>query len=204
MNGYNFTDRVRQALRYARNESERLHHEYVGTEHILLGVLREGDGVAAAVLRACKVDSDALRNRLEAAVRPGDPSKRIGPDLPYTSRAKRVLEAAMAEARALGYAYVGTEHLLLALLRSEDQPLADVLADSGLTWEAARTAALGLRGTEGVPSDQLVIPPPLGGDLSGRLPLPRGDRTGRLALLLAVIALIVAVVALGVALRALP
>lgn len=204
MNGYNFTDRVRKALMYARNESVRLHHAYVGSEHILLGLLCESDGVAAAVLRACKVDPEALRKRVEAAVRPGDPNQRIGPDLPYTSRGKHVLETAMAEARALGYPYVGTEHLLLALLRSQDKPLAGVFADSGLTLEAARAAALGLRGTEEAPPGQVVIPPPFGGDFASPVPLPRGDPTGRMALLLAIIALIVAVVALGLALRALP
>jgi ATP-dependent Clp protease ATP-binding subunit ClpC len=204
MNGYNFTDGVRKALMQARNESERLHHEYVGTEHVLLGLLHESDGVAAAVLRACKVDPEALRVRLEAAVQPGDPGRRIGRDLPYTSRGKHVLEAAMAEARALGYPYVGTEHLLLALLSISDQPIAGVLADSGITLEVARPAALALRGTEGVPSDQVVIPPPFGSDTATLMPLRRADRRGRLALLLAVIALIVAVVALSLALRALP
>jgi ATP-dependent Clp protease ATP-binding subunit ClpC len=115
MNGYNFTERVRKVLAMAREEAERLRHEYVGTEHILLGLIREGEGVAAAVLQNLSVDLDDIQQQIEDTVKKGKAAAATGPDLPYTSRAKKVLELAMAEARDLTHNYVGTEHLLLGL-----------------------------------------------------------------------------------------
>src|SRR5256884_559942 len=119
MNGYNFTDRVRKVLQMAREEAARLHHEYVGTEHILLGLIREGEGVAAAVLTNLNVDLEEIQQKIEETVKKGKAAAAAGPDLPYTSRAKKVLELAMSEARELNHSYVGTEHLLLGLLREE-------------------------------------------------------------------------------------
>ena len=113
MNGYNFTDRVRKVLQMAREEAARLHHEYVGTEHILLGLIREGEGVAAAVLTNLNVDLEEIQQKIEETVKKGKAAAAAGPDLPYTSRAKKVLELAMTEARELNHSYVGTEHLLL-------------------------------------------------------------------------------------------
>ena len=120
MNGYNFSDRVRKVLQMAREEAARLHHEYVGTEHILLGIIREGEGVAAAVLTNLNVDLEEIHQNIEAIVKKGKAAAAAGPDLPYTSRAKKVLEFAMSEARELNHAYVGTEHLLLGVLRGEE------------------------------------------------------------------------------------
>jgi len=117
MNGYNFTERVRKVLAMAREEASRLHHEYVGTEHILLGLIREGEGVAATVLQNLNVDLDEIQQKIEETVKKGKAPQ--ASDLPYTSRAKKVLELAMAEARDLSHSYVGTEHLLLGLLRGE-------------------------------------------------------------------------------------
>src|SRR6267143_926913 len=119
MNGYNFTDRVRKVLAMAREEAARLHHEYVGTEHILLGLIREGEGVAATVLQNLSVELDEIQQKIEETVKKGKAAQTTGPDLPYTSRAKKVLELAMSEARELSHSYVGTEHLLLGLLREE-------------------------------------------------------------------------------------
>jgi len=99
MNGYNFTERVRKVLAMAREEAARLHHEYVGTEHILLGLIREGEGVAAAVLQNLSVDLDEIQQKIEETVKKGKAAAATGPDLPYTSRAKKVLELAMGEAR---------------------------------------------------------------------------------------------------------
>src|SRR3954462_15392394 len=101
MNGYNFTERVRKVLAMAREEAERLRHEYVGTEHILLGLIREGEGVAAAVLENLSIDTEAVRKRIDEVVTKGKAVASTGPDLPYTSRAKKVLELSMAEARDL-------------------------------------------------------------------------------------------------------
>jgi ATP-dependent Clp protease ATP-binding subunit ClpC len=148
MNGYNFTERVRKVLQMAREEAQRLHHEYVGTEHILLGLIREGEGVAAAVLQNLNVDLDEVQQKIEETVKKGKAVQATGPDLPYTSRAKKVLELAMSEARELNHSYVGTEHLLLGLLREEKGIAAQVLTESGVNLDAARTETLRLLGTE--------------------------------------------------------
>jgi ATP-dependent Clp protease ATP-binding subunit ClpA len=148
MNGYNFTERVRKVLSLSREEAARLHHEYVGTEHVLLGVLREGEGVAATVLQNVGIDMDALSARLDETVKRGNSANVTGPDLPYTSRAKKVLELAMSEARDLNHSYVGTEHLLLGLLREEKGIAAQVLVDAGLTLDVARNEVLTILGTE--------------------------------------------------------
>ncbi len=148
MNGYNFTERVRKVLAMAREEAARLHHEYVGTEHILLGLIREGEGVAAAVLQSLNVDLDEIQQKIEDTVKKGKAAQATGPDLPYTSRAKKVLELAMSEARELNHSYVGTEHLLLGLLREEKGIAAQVLTESGVNLDAARAETLRLLGTE--------------------------------------------------------
>jgi len=148
MNGYNFTERVRKVLAMAREEAHGLKHEYVGTEHMLLGLLREGEGVAATVLQNLNIELDALRSTIVDVVKRGRAGSTPGPDLPYTSRAKKVLELAMSEARELDHSYVGTEHLLLGLLREEKGIAAQVLGDAGLTLEKAREETLRILGTE--------------------------------------------------------
>jgi ATP-dependent Clp protease ATP-binding subunit ClpC len=148
MNGYNFTERVRKVLAMAREEAARLHHEYVGTEHILLGLIREGEGVAAAVLQSLTVDLEEIQQKIEDTVKKGKAQQGTGPDLPYTSRAKKVLELAMSEARELNHSYVGTEHLLLGLLREEKGIAAQVLTDANVNLDAARAETLRLLGTD--------------------------------------------------------
>jgi ATP-dependent Clp protease ATP-binding subunit ClpC len=172
MNGYNFTERVRKVLAMAREEAARLHHEYVGTEHILLGLIREGEGVAAAVLQSLNVDLEEIQQKIEETVKKGKAAQATGPDLPYTSRAKKVLELAMSEARELNHSYVGTEHLLLGLLREERGIAAQVLTDSGVNLDAARAETLRLLGTEmpqgGTPTAQAGgATPPTGGQAQG-------------------------------------
>jgi ATP-dependent Clp protease ATP-binding subunit ClpC len=132
----------------AREEAARLHHEYVGTEHILLGLIREGEGVAAAVLTNLNVDLEEIQQKIEETVKKGKAAAAAGPDLPYTSRAKKVLELAMSEARELNHSYVGTEHLLLGLLREEKGIAAQVLTDAGVNLEQARAETLRLLGSE--------------------------------------------------------
>ncbi len=144
---YNFTDRVRKVLAMAREEAIRLQHDYVGTEHVLLGLIREGEGVAAAVLTNLAADLDEIQRLVEQHVRKGKSTATIG-ELPYTSRAKKVLEYAMAEARELNHSYVGTEHLLLGLLREEKGLAAKVLGELGIGLEEARSETLKLLGTE--------------------------------------------------------
>ncbi len=154
MNGYNFTDRVRKVLQMAREEAARLHHEYVGTEHILLGLIREGEGVAAAVLTNLGVDLEEIQQKIEETVKKGKAAAAAGPELPYTSRAKKVLELAMMEARELNHSYVGTEHLLLGLLREEKGIAAQVLTDAAVSLEQSRAETLRLLGSDLPPSQQ--------------------------------------------------
>jgi DNA-binding transcriptional regulator YhcF (GntR family) len=142
---YNFTDRVRKVLAMAREEAIRLRHDHVGTEHILLGLIREGEGIAAAVLTSFSVDLDEIRERIEERVRRGKATIAIG-ELPYTSRAKKVLEFTMSEAHELDHSYVGTEHLLLGLLREAKGIAAEVLNEQGVTLERARQEVLRLLG----------------------------------------------------------
>jgi len=172
MNGYNFTERVRKVLAMAREEAARLHHEYVGTEHILLGLIREGEGVAAAVLQHLNVELEEVQQKIEETVKKGKAAQATGPDLPYTSRAKKVLELAMGEARELGHSYVGTEHLLLGLLREEKGIAAQVLADANVSLEAARAETLRLLGgtdlPPGGPAPSVGSPPPTPGAPAGK------------------------------------
>jgi ATP-dependent Clp protease ATP-binding subunit ClpC len=153
---YNFTDRVRKVLAMAREEAIRLQHDYVGTEHILLGLIREGEGVAAAVLQHLSVDLEQIHERVEESVRKGKATIALG-ELPYTSRAKKVLEFAMAEAREFNHSYVGTEHLLLGLLREEKGIAAQVLNSLGVTLDEARSETLKVLGTDVTPSEPAGI-----------------------------------------------
>jgi ATP-dependent Clp protease ATP-binding subunit ClpA len=138
MNGYNFTERVRTVLSMARQEAAQLHHEYVGTEHILLALIAERENVATTVLENLAVDLDALGASVRDVVKKGEAGMPRGPDVPYTSRAKKVLELSMKEARGLRHNYVGTEHLLLGLIEERKGIAAQVLAQHGVTIEAAR------------------------------------------------------------------
>jgi ATP-dependent Clp protease ATP-binding subunit ClpC len=162
---YNFTDRVRKVLAMAREEAVRLQHDYVGTEHILLGLIREGDGVAAEVLRNLAADLDDLLRLVEDNIRPGKSSTPIG-ELPYTTRAKKVLEYAMAEARELNHSYVGTEHLLLGLLREEKGLAAKVLGQLGIGLDEARAEMLKLLGTDVSSSESSITGTPPGASKS--------------------------------------
>ena len=167
---YNFTDRVRKVLAMAREEAIRLQHDYVGTEHILLGLIREGEGVAAAVLMNLNVDLEQIHERVEESVRKGKATIALG-ELPYTSRAKKVLEYAMAEARELNHSYVGTEHLLLGLLREEKGIAAQVLNSLGVSLEEARAQTLKLLGSDVSPTQPTS---PGGGG-----PTPKGDKKSK-------------------------
>ncbi|MYI46868.1 MAG: ATP-dependent Clp protease ATP-binding subunit, partial [Gemmatimonadetes bacterium] len=144
---YNFTERVRKVLSMARQEAIRLQHDYVGTEHILLGLIREGEGVAAHVLGNLSVDLDRIHERVEESVRKGKATIALG-ELPYTSPAKKVLEFAMSEAHELNHSYVGTEHLLLGLLRESKGIAAQVLNSLGVTIDEARAETQKVLGSD--------------------------------------------------------
>ncbi|HEY3324725.1 MAG TPA: anthranilate phosphoribosyltransferase [Planctomycetota bacterium] len=142
-----FTDRARKVFSYARKEAERLKHNYIGTEHVLLGLLMEGSGVAANVLENMGVDLEAARLQVAKVAKPtpGDFTK---DKLPFTHHCKRALEFTIDEARALDHQYVGTEHLLLGLLREPKCRGAEVLMKLGLKLEDVRTEVLEFLGAE--------------------------------------------------------
>jgi ATP-dependent Clp protease ATP-binding subunit ClpC len=137
----NFTPRAQQVLQLARQEAERFNHGYVGTEHLLLGLVALGQGVAVAVLRKMGVDLDSLRLEVEKAVGVGPETKTIG-NLPFTPRVKKVLALAGSEARALNHSYVGTEHLLLGLIREGEGVAAHVLKSLNVDLEKTRVAIM--------------------------------------------------------------
>jgi ATP-dependent Clp protease ATP-binding subunit ClpC len=159
MNGFNFTERVRKVLALAREEGVRLHHEYVGTEHILLGLIREGEGIAVTILLNLSVELDSVQQAIEERVRNRSVARTTGPDLPYTSPAKRILELSMREAQELHHSYVGTEHLLLGVLAEAKGIAAQVLGSFGVTLEKARAEALRILGPETDPQPTPEPPP---------------------------------------------
>jgi len=149
MSGFNFTftDRVRWVLQAAREEAARLRNGFVGTEHLLLALIRDKKGgVAHRVLLSFHPDLEGIRRAVESRIKQGESAIAEGQDFPYTSRAKKVLELAMSEARELNHLYVGTEHLLLGLLREEKGVAAQVLTEAGVTLERARAEALRILG----------------------------------------------------------
>src|SRR5246500_5745975 len=140
-----FTDRARKVMQLANQEAQRFNHEYVGTEHVLLGLIKEGSGVAANVLKNLDVDLRKIRNEVEKIVQAGPDMVTMG-KLPQTPRAKKVIEYAIEEARNLNHNYVGTEHLLLGLLREQEGVAAQVLMNLGLKLEDVREEVLNLLG----------------------------------------------------------
>ncbi len=140
-----FTDRARKVMQLANQEAQRFNHEYIGTEHILLGLVKEGSGVAANVLKNLDVDLRKIRMEVEKIVQTGPDMVTMG-KLPQTPRAKKVIEYAMDEARNLNHNYVGTEHLLLGLLREQEGVAAQVLMNLGMKLDDVRDEVLNLLG----------------------------------------------------------
>ena len=142
-----FTDRARKVMQLANQEAQRFNHEYIGTEHILLGLVKEGSGVAANVLKNLDIDLRKIRLEVEKIVQTGSGSEMVTMGkLPHTPRAKKVIEYSIEEARNLNHNYVGTEHLLLGLLREQEGVAAQVLMNLGLKLEDVREEVLNLLG----------------------------------------------------------
>ena len=155
-----FTDRARKVMQLANQEAQRFNHEYIGTEHILLGLVKEGSGVAANVLKNLDVDLRKIRLEVEKLVQSGPEMVTMG-KLPQTPRAKKVIEYSMEEARNLNHNYVGTEHILLGLLREQEGVAAQVLMNLGLKLEDVRDEVLNLLGHD------INDPPSRGGSEPG-------------------------------------
>lgn len=144
-----FTERAQRVILIAQEEAKRLNHDYVGTEHLLLGLIALGEGVAAQVLANLGVDLRRVRNEIEKIVGTGDNVMLLG-EIPFTPRAKKVLELAVEEAQNMGHNYVGTEHLLLGLIREEEGVAARVLENLGVRLDVVREEVISLLG-EGQP-----------------------------------------------------
>src|SRR3974377_2026399 len=137
----NFTPRAQQVLALARKEADRFNHNFVGTEHLLLGLIKLGQGVAVNVLQKMGLDLETVRMEVEKQVGTGPDQKMIG-NIPYTPRVKKVLALAAKEAKALNHTYVGTEHILLGLLREGDGVAARVLKNLDVDIEQTRQEIL--------------------------------------------------------------
>jgi ATP-dependent Clp protease ATP-binding subunit ClpC len=158
-----FTERARQVVVYAQEEARSLSHNYIGTEHLLLGLLREQEGLGARVLVSLDVSLDAVREQVARIIGQGD--ELLTGQIPFTPRAKKVLELALREALSLGHNLVGTEHLLLGLVREGEGVASSILLDFGVTADAVRDAVI--RRLSGV---------------GGRVPLPDAPPAGRAGL----------------------
>jgi ATP-dependent Clp protease ATP-binding subunit ClpA len=141
-----FTERARKVMQLANREAQRFNHEYIGTEHILLGLVQEGSGAAANVLKNLDVDLGKVRLEVEKIVQPSPEDVVIMSRLPQTPRAKMVIEYSIEESRVLNHNYVGTEHLLLGLLREQEGVAAQILSNFGLSLEDVREETLNLLG----------------------------------------------------------
>jgi ATP-dependent Clp protease ATP-binding subunit ClpC len=172
-----FTDRARKVMALANQEAQRFNHEYIGTEHILLGLVKEGSGVGANVLKNLDVDLRKVRLEVEKLVKSGPEMVTMG-KLPQTPRAKKVIEYAIEEARNLNHNYVGTEHLLLGLLREQDGVAAQVLMNLNLKLEEVREEVLNLLGAS-MESDEAGGPGPAGEGKKGKSKTPALDSFGR-------------------------
>ncbi|NLZ27729.1 MAG: ATP-dependent Clp protease ATP-binding subunit [Firmicutes bacterium] len=141
-----FTERAQQVLVLAQDEARRLNHNFIGTEHLLLGLVKEGAGIAARVLTNAGIDLNRLRQEVEKIIPKGE--KSLSQSISYTPRAKRVVELSIEESQNLGHNYVGTEHLLLGLLREGEGIAAQVLANIGIDLKHARKEVIQLLGGE--------------------------------------------------------
>jgi len=141
-----FTERARKVIILAKEEARRFNHDYIGTEHILLGLIREGEGVASTVLQKLGLSLENIRLEIEKLVQPGPTTQIIG-DIPFTPRAKKSLELAAEEARSLGHNYIGTEHLLLGLIREGEGIASQVLLNLGLDLNSVRNEVMELLGS---------------------------------------------------------
>ena len=170
-----FTDRARRVVVLAQDEARGLNHNWIGTEHLLLAVIREGHGVGAKALESMQISLDAARQQVESLIGRGQNPVGDG-HIPFTPRAKKVLELSLREALQLGHDYIGTEHILLGLIREGDGVAAQVLVSLGCDLNRARQQVIQL--LHGYQGRQSVLST-IGDEL--------GDRLATMAARLAVI-----------------
>ena len=148
-----FTDRAKKVMNFARQEAQRFNHEYLGTEHILLGLIKEGEGVAAHVLKNMGIDMTKIRMEIEKIVKTGPSMVTMG-QLPFTQMAKKVLELSMEEASSLSHNYIGTEHLLLGLIKENEGIAAQVLTNLSVKLEDVREEVLDFLGADNIDENE--------------------------------------------------
>jgi len=146
-----FTDRARKVIAFAKGEAQRIGHEYIGTEHVLLGIIKDGGGIAAAVLETLSVDLEKLKVDIEDRVMESQGGTMIAGEIPFLPQAKKVFELAAEESQSLGHNYIGTEHLLLGLLKEGEGVAARVLLEMGVTYRKAKETTINILGTSAPP-----------------------------------------------------
>jgi len=171
-----YTDRARRVIVLSQEEARRLGHTWIGTEHLLLGLTGEETGIAAKVLQALGIELDAAREEVVQIIGRGDTTNPESGHIPFTPRTKKVLEMAPHEAAQLGHNYIGTEHLLLALLREGDGVGAQILSSSGI--DVARALPQITQLMHSAPEEGRATAGPLAGPMPGPTPGPRAGRAG--------------------------
>ncbi|HDQ26413.1 MAG TPA: ATP-dependent Clp protease ATP-binding subunit [bacterium] len=166
-----FTDRARKVIALAKEESQRMGHDYLGTEHILLGIIKDGGGIAAAVLESLSLDLDKLKVDIEERVAEGPGGTMVAGDIPFMPQAKKVFELAAEEAQSLGHNYIGTEHLLLGLIKEAEGVAARILAEAGITYRKAKEMTVNILSSS--------APPKYSGQPMSKTNTPTLDNFGR-------------------------
>ena len=155
----NFSDRLQDVIRLSREEALRLGHDYIGTEHLLLGIIREGQGVAVRILRNLDCDLMKLKKAIEDTVRTSGGTLTIG-NIPLTKQAEKVLKITQIESKIYKADVIGTEHLLLSLLRDEDNIATQILHQFNVTYDAARAELNAMLSSKSPKDAGAAIPPP--------------------------------------------
>jgi ATP-dependent Clp protease ATP-binding subunit ClpA len=169
-----FTERARKAITLAQEEAQRFNHNYIGTEHILLGLVREGDGVAGQVLQDMGIELTKIRRAVEFIIGRGE--RQVMGEIGLTPRAKKVIELAVDEARRLGHHYIGTEHLLLGLILEGEGIAAGVLESLGISLERVRTQVIRVLGAADLPPQSSETMDPLAERVQGESGSPGSAR----------------------------
>ncbi|MCE5300824.1 MAG: NDP-hexose 4-ketoreductase, partial [Spirochaetia bacterium] len=142
-----FTDRARKVIALAREEAVRIGNDYLGTEHILLGIIKDGGGIAAAVLESLNIDLEKLRVETEDRIIDSAGATMLAGEIPFMPQTKKVFELAAEESQVLGHNYIGTEHLLLGLLKEGEGIAARVLIETGINYRKAKEMTINILGT---------------------------------------------------------
>jgi ATP-dependent Clp protease ATP-binding subunit ClpC len=166
-----FTDRARKVIAFAKEEAQRMGHDYLGTEHVLLGIIKDGGGIAAAVLETLSVELEKLKLEVEERVMESQGGTMLAGEIPFLPQAKKVFELAAEESQSLGHNYIGTEHLLLGLLKEGEGVAARVLMEMGVTYRKAKDTTINILGTS--------APPRYAGHSAAKTNTPTLDNFGR-------------------------